>query len=100
MTVTLQFQYRKSKVEIDSAIKKTDLYEMAKKQLCFKEDCIDLSEYLYDKESKKWKGVCKELTLEEGMKLKWKKHIPVNMTYVLCTLYDHIRSSEIRTTSV
>ena len=79
VTVTLQFQFRKSKVEIDSLIKKTDLYELAKKQLCFKEDYADLSEYLYDNDLKKWKGVAsaEELTLEEGMKFKWKKHIPV-----------------------
>ena len=86
MTVTVQFKYRKSKVEIDSAIKKTDLYELSKKYLCFEEDCTDLKKYVYDKESKKWKDVTseeqnEELTLEDGMKLKWKKkkHIPVKV---------------------
>ena len=99
MTVTLQFQFRKSKVEIDSLIKKTDLYELAKKQLCFEEDSTALSEYLYDKD-KKWKEVpsTEELTLEEGTKLKWKKRIPVNINYTLSMINS--RTSEIRTTSM
>ena len=51
VTVTLQFQSRKSEVEIESVIKRIDLCRIAKEQLCFEEDDLILKQY--DEKSKK-----------------------------------------------
>ena len=83
--VTLQFQSRKSNVEIESVIMKTDLYKMAEEQLCFKEDSIILKQYVFDEKAKKWELVTGEeesgkLKLEEGMKLKLKRPVSIANT--------------------
>ena len=86
VTVTLQFQSRKSEVEIESVIKRIDLCRIAKEQLCFEEDDVILKQY--EEKSKKWEEIAAkepndELTLKDGAKLKLKSCNPVNITTIM-----------------
>ena len=72
VTVTVQFQSRKSEFEIESIVKKTDLCRIAIDWLCCTERDVILKQY--DEELRKWEEITsEELTVEEGMKFKLKK---------------------------
>ena len=80
--VTLHVQ---SEVEIKSILKKADLCEIARKKFCFKEEDIILEQF--DEKSKKWEELTSKeangkLMLEEGMELKLKKRIQVNIAII------------------
>ena len=88
--ITLHVQ---SEVEIKSILRKADLCEIVRKKLCFKEEDITLEQR--DNISKKWeelpsKGANRNLMLEDGMELKLKKQIQVNIaTIIYFTLHAY-----------
>ena len=76
--VTVQFQHRKSEIEIESVINRSKLHQIAMDHFSCSEDAILK---LYDQISGNWEEITSkngELTLREGTKLKLKSTIPVS----------------------